>query len=107
MEMWEWGGVGIEAWAVESLGVPMTKQKDAQQDAQSWVHPGRKLINMSIAVEAEEANLPEVVCILVVAEDTTAPYESLAIRTRLPWANATYLLFNVYNGARWLDVDNE
>jgi hypothetical protein len=85
----------------------MTKRKDGLRDAQSWAQPGRKLINMFIAVEAREANLPEIVYILVVAEDTTAPYEPLAIRTGLAWTNAIYLPFNVNNGARWLDVDDK
>jgi hypothetical protein len=101
---WKWGGGGM---VVEWLGARMTKRKDGLRDAQSWVQPGRKLINMFIAVEAGEANLPEMVYILVVAEDTTAPYESLAFRTRLPWANAIYLLFNVDNRARWLDMDDK
>jgi len=52
-------------------------------------------------------SLPKMVYILVVIEDTTAPYESLAIRTGLPWANAIYFLFNVDNGARWLDMDDK
>lgn len=101
---WKWEGGGIE---VRAVGAPMTKRKDGLRDAQSWVQSGRKLINMFIAVEAREANLPEIVYILIVAEDTTAPYESLAIRTRLAWANTIYFLFNVDNGARWLDVDDK
>jgi len=85
----------------------MTKQKDELRDGQSWVQPGRKLINVFTDVEAGEANLPEIVYVLVVAEDTTAPDKSLAIRTGLAWAYAIYLLFNIDNGARGLDVDDK
>lgn len=85
----------------------MTKRKDELRDEQSWVQPGRKLIKVFTDVEAGEANLPEIVYVLVVAEDTTAPDESLAIRTRLTWAYAIYFLFDIDNQARGLDVDDK
>ena len=85
----------------------MTKRKDGLRDAQSWVQPARNFINMFISVEAGETNLPEVIYILVVAEDTTPPDEPLAIRTRSSWAYAKYLLLYIDNRARWLDLNDK
>ena len=85
----------------------MTKRKDGLRDAQSWVQPARNFINMLISAETGEANLPEIVYIFVVAEDTTPPNEPLAIRTRLAWACAKYLLFYIDNRARWLDLNDK
>jgi hypothetical protein len=62
---------------------------------------------MLISAEAGEANLPSIVYILVVAEDTTPPDEPLAVRTRSPWACTKYLPFYIDNRARRLDLDDK